>query len=278
MKVLRFSRLWIISILIAAALFLAAGLIAYPKQASLPGTTIELAAPEFVRPVRAQAEDPILAMLDTEAGMSAYFKSSTPITLSQAKTAFRIVEIETANYIVGSVAITGFIEHFDAHVYVHKDGWILAYYMRNEPASKILDPQHSTITTTKLEMVVSKVADASGVAMTGISYYDFRYPAAEYILLVAEDHIDGMDFTINIPASYSIQERGWAGAGTCYYNDFNFLLNGTNLENTRTWGTDNVGYGLIGASQLPQNTTHTIVIENASNCSYGILMLTYTIP
>jgi hypothetical protein len=131
----------------------------------------------FIRTAYAQ-ENPTAfdlgAYLDQEAGISAYYKSPDAITLSQVRGQFRTIEAETADYIIGSVAVPNHSENFDAHVYVHTTGWILAYYLRADPISRslmyILDNQYDEV-----ETVVSIIASAAGAPFTDVTYYDFRY-------------------------------------------------------------------------------------------------------
>jgi hypothetical protein len=65
-------------------------------------------------------------------------------------------------------------EHFDVHVCVHKDGWILGYYLRNNPLGKALGVYNQTVTSTKLKTVVVAVAGAAGAPFSDVTCYDFR--------------------------------------------------------------------------------------------------------
>ena len=116
--------------LLAVGLLLVFGLVNECKPDSRQ-STIALQPPPFLNTVQADESDGPLDIgtkLDEEAGISAYYKTPGAMTLSQARSAFRTIEIETNDYLIGSVAVPGYVEHFDVHVYVHKDGWILAYY------------------------------------------------------------------------------------------------------------------------------------------------------
>jgi hypothetical protein len=160
-------------------------------------------------------------------------------------------------------------EHYDAHVYVHKDGWILAYYLRPDPASKIISIKEDSISTTNLASIIGIVAGAAGVPSSGINYDDFRYPNAKNILLVYEDYADGNDFTINMPSTFAYYERGWAlhdFGGAAY-----FQLDGNNLPST--YGDAGAYYGVISAAQIAPDVTHTILVDNN-----GVLMVIYSEP
>ncbi len=175
-------------------LVLAFTLVVKPGQQAKTQSSIALAAPPFVGEAQAQDDSPdafnIGAYLDQEAGISAYFKASA-INLNSVRSLFRTIELDTEDYIIGSIPVTNYLEHFDVHVYVHKDGWILAYYLKQDPAAKIVDIKAGTITTTHLKNVISLVVAAAGSPFTDVNYYDFRFPDATQMLLVYEDRNNG---------------------------------------------------------------------------------------
>ncbi len=95
----------------------------------------------LIRPAFAQEAE--ASFLEKEAGISAYTNLNQKIDLVKVKTAFRTVEKETSTYIVGSVPVPGYDEDSwkewpDVHCFVHKDGWIVAYYLADVPTSKIM--------------------------------------------------------------------------------------------------------------------------------------------
>lgn len=235
-----------------------------PAQAQ---QTLTLQAPSFVQP--AAYESPttdIGAYLTEEAGISAYVQTANPISLSQVRGEFQIIEAETTDYIIGSVTVPYHPDHFDVHVYVHKDGWILAYYLKADPTSKIVDVNSRTISTTKLDTVIAIVAGAAGEAVSNLNYYDFRYPNATNILFVAEDYSDGDDFTISIPDTYGYFERSWAVYGNnyaCYIK-----VDGNSLS--PIYYVSPFGYGILTASQLLPNVSHLINVRD-----FGVLVITY---
>jgi hypothetical protein len=87
--------------------------------------------------------------LDEEAGISAYTNLGTTI------------EQETADYIVGSVALPDLPETEDVHCFVHSDGWIVTYYLAAEPTSKIIGWVYPSSTTlvTKLEVGIDEMCN-----------------------------------------------------------------------------------------------------------------------
>lgn len=264
------DHVWRMLFLITAVA-LVVGLLAFTS--GLPArqnqTTFSLIRPPFMTNAHAEANLDIGAFLDQEAGISAWLNSGMPINLTNAATAFRVIEDQTSEYIIGSVDLPNYTEHYDAHVYVHVDGWILAYYLRPDPASKIIAIREGTISTTNLASIVGIVAGAAGVPSSGINYYDFRYPNAQKILFVYEDIADGNDFTINLPSTFAYYDRGWAIYSGGY--DVYFKLDGTNLQST--YSASGGYYGVISAAQLAPDVTHTINVDD-----YGVLMIIYTEP
>ncbi len=264
--------------LMAGALYAGVALGRAPAAPTLPGNskTTALQAPAFLRAAHAAGEADVLARIDEEAGISAYFKAPDAITLSLVRTAFRTVELETADYLLGSVAVPGYPEHYDVHVYVHKTGWILAYYLRGDAVSKMLDVLALTINTTKFKTVIAAVAGAGGAPFGDVTYYDFRYPSATHMLLVAEDLGGGNDFTIKLPSSYGYFDRGLGLRDICCSNpnDAYFTLDGVRQGLLR-WDASGYGYGYgtLNASQLLPDLTHTITVDD-----WGVLVIIYRVP
>jgi hypothetical protein len=244
-----------------------------PDKSPHPDFVLELKPPLFVGRAFA-GTSPLGEYLDSEVGIAAYYDSGFAINLDNARSAFCTpectIEDETDDYIIGSVSVPDHLEHFDPHVYVHTSGWILGYYLKSDPIAKIIDVRGKTIDSTLLKTVVSIVASAAGVPFTDVTYYDFRYPDATHMLLVAEDAAVGDNsFIIKIPGSFSYYERGWA---VCCSNIANFNLNGVNNPNI-VYSASGNKYGTITASQLPTDVDHTVTTSH-----YGVLIIIYMEP
>jgi len=135
----------VLSLLIALLLVSAGPAPAAPVQ---DDGVLRLQPPSFVRSAHAQEgvtsdtvapEATPLGFPEDEAGIAAYFKSANPINLNNVKSVFRVIEAQTAEYIIGSVPVTNYPDTEDVHVYVHKDGWFLAYYLAADPVGKIFN-------------------------------------------------------------------------------------------------------------------------------------------
>ncbi|MBM4458275.1 MAG: hypothetical protein FJ011_11005 [Chloroflexi bacterium] len=183
----RFSIRTMIALLLAVSVVLLGSLVSLPRQETGRGpATIALKAPPFVGVASAQSgQQSIGSFLDNEAGISAYFNAGGPVDLDMAKAAFRTIEVQTADYIIGSVPVADYPESQDVHVYVHKNGWFLAYYLKADPVGKIYDWRRYTDATipTKLERALAAVAGLVGVPVSSSTYYDFRYPNATHLIL-----------------------------------------------------------------------------------------------
>ncbi len=241
-----------------------------PASPPAPGAAWALQRPAFVNAQEGTTAVQVAAILDQEAGIAAYYHAPSGISLSQVRSQFRTIETDAPTYLLGSVAVPNYAENFDVHVYVDVNGWILAYYLKVDPAAKIADVRAQSTASTKLQTVASIVAGAAGAPFSDVTYYDFRYPNATHLLLVGENPSSGNDFTINVPSSYGYFERSWSILNITCCN-WSFKLDGMNQP--ETYGADSVYYGTIAAPQFLPDTTHTIVVDD-----YGVLALLYRVP
>lgn len=88
--------------------------------------------------------------------MSAYVNTGFTINLNIVRAAFRTVERQTDTWLIGSVQVPGFPESEDAHVFVHQEGWIVAYYERGSPVARTVQwSSHANPGTHKLHQVLN---------------------------------------------------------------------------------------------------------------------------
>jgi S-adenosylmethionine/arginine decarboxylase-like enzyme len=244
------------------------------NQPDQNGSVMALIRPPFVS--SAQAAD-LATYLDQEAGISAWFQASTAINLTNAKNACRAgtePEIDTTDYFICSVPISGYTDRYYPHVYVHRDGWIMAYYFRADPTSKMLDVISRSLNNTLLKTAVTNVASAAGVAFSDVNYYDFRSPYATNMLLVAEDEANLNYFTIELPY-YTYYERSWAFYDWYYCN---FKLDGVDICDNPDYGVRPTAYGTIPPELLAPGVTHTFIVEGSATYAYGYVIITYGVP
>jgi hypothetical protein len=265
-------RFWLIGVVVLAVI---AAVAFTGGNAVGPEQNLALHPPAFVQAASSEASRTsaeIAAKLSNEAGISAYYQTSSEIDLNQIRGEFNTIEVETADYILGSVSVPDYPEIYDAHVYVHADGWIMAYYFNSDPVSKIVDVSAGSIETTKLESVVATMAGLAGMPFTEAVYYDFRYPNATHMMLIAENY-DGGDneFTVQLPSSFGYHERSWALRN--YGSPAYFNINGANKTSSAMYWDGVTGYGFINVSELLADTTHTITVDD-----YGVLVILYRVP
>jgi hypothetical protein len=208
--------------------------------------------------------------LENEAGIAAYVNVGRQITLNTVKPVYRSIEAEGETYIIGSVPSPGYDESWDVHVYAHVDGWLVAYYLNNEPAVKIVDWASDSIDTgkiqTHLEKVLTQMMGVVGARNTDVGYYDFRYPDATGLVLMADRMIaDGTDqFQFEIPGELLALEGAWLLGGYDMNNGGECGLNGIELakiDNCREcsrWRMD-----LFGPGQLVLDKLHTVDVNSS---------------
>lgn len=163
------------------------------------------------------------------AGISAYAKVA--VNMTKAEEILNSKEID--GYITGTLTPEGYEGYggdHDVQIYVDRSGWILAYYSKTEHASHIIDwikfddqkPVISTKLGNALKKICVEMVGTEELADDAIKYYDFRYPDAENIMIVAEAaELKEEDtstssaeetFKITVPDIYIIERCTWSYA------------------------------------------------------------------
>ena len=201
----------------------------------------------LVRPALAYAADSSsLTFLDEEAGISLYTNVNQTLDLTRAKSVYRTIEKETTDYIIGSVALPNLPQSDDVHCFVHKNGWIVVYYLKSEPTSKIIDWHYYTgakLSKDKLQAGLEKVCKALGITANNLNYYHFQHPQANKILIIIDSQKGTGEntFTYTIPPECNIFEGSWSHYTT----------------------SGNVNYGQLELSALQVNVRHIVKIRNS---------------
>jgi len=277
---------------VAVALLAAFGLVS--KRGPFNSTSradhvLNLQAPPFVSVARAETVSATSAIME-EAGIAAYTQVTWAIDLSTVRGEFRAIERETDEYIIGSVGIPDYSEDHDPHVYVHTDGWVLAYYLAAEPASYIMDLRHYdgvNIGTTKLEDAMHEILSAIGVVSFDATFYDFRYPNATNMMLIAEAIYEGGDesFNIYVPSDFTYYDKSWSHAlSNDYYNTTTLYLDDNSVSHlylnsgTNKWL---LAHGSFTTPQFPPGVSHTIRVtadESRADAFAGIALVYQEVP
>ncbi len=218
----------------------------------------------------AQAQEKGVNFLQQEAGIAAYVKVGQAIDITKAKGAFKTTETASDEYVIGEIALPDLPDEAHPHVYVDKEGWIVAYYSNNEPASKIMQwigYGGGPISRTTLEDAIRKVYDAIQLPYPQVvKYYNFKYPSASRMMLAAK--INNLDdatvaFYVTLPRGVDLYEASWS-----LYNsgrDFG------RLAIDEEWITPNVNGFLYGdfSSRIKVQYRHAIKIFNSQNYTRG---------
>ncbi len=216
--------------------------------------------------------------LNDEAGIAYYTNVSQTLNLATAKAEFRTIEADEPNYVVGSLALSGLPETEDVHVFVHKDGWILTYYLKAEPVGKIIDWNYysaGTLSKTKLSTGLEVMSLVLGVSPTYTNYYNFEFPNANKLKIVIEE-VSGQNtdsFDIKLTSTFTYYERSWAHYGT---SSFSYLrLDGNQISYLNSGDFD---YGELTPVQLTLDVFHTleVYISNPNYAGYGAILLVYS--
>lgn len=279
--------------LIVLSLLLTLAVLSFAPQPAAPasrGNAIALAAPSFVQVANAQEgtsaqEVPAAAPMgfpQDEAGISAYFKSASPVNLADVRGVYRVIEVQTADYIIGSVPVPDWWEAYDVHLYVHRDGWFLAYYLNADPVGKIIDWRryNGAGVPTKLEKILALAANNAGTAFPGATLYDFRYPNATHMMLIVEDSSNGNTFQVNLPGTFAYYARSWSLVSWPTYNCGGTYaawdLDGTRL--VQHGGGYEASEGNIAAALLLPDTLHSFSLPTYCTAGNGALALIYRVP
>jgi hypothetical protein len=218
--------------------------------------------------------------LEQEAGISMYVNTTGPLNLNTAKSAMINIENVTSDYVIGSLSPSGFSSDDYPHCFVHKDGWIVVYYLKINLANpgttgwlgKMVDWSDRSqisypITSNLLYDGLYHIATQTlGISITNAKYYHFQYPTATKLLFAIKHAQNGQTatFNIKIPDTMTIHERSWScynGPGGSY--TFRIDTNTISSGSGRHYGGTEITEVILGP-----NVFHTVSIS-ASDSIYG---------
>lgn len=257
----KYTRVNLIGLAICILALAGIGLAAGRQLGRGTPAAVALEPPAFLNDDGLEA-DAVGEKIQDEAGIAAYYKAPNSLNLELIRPLFNSIELESPDYILGSVSAPGYNEHFDVHVYVRSDGWIMAYYLSSAPASKMIDTTAKNLDNSKLKTVMNNIAVTGGAPFGAVTYYNFNYPNATHMLLVGEDN---EEFFITMPSSNSYYELSWASnyrssGGTSLY-----------IDNKPIGAVEK--YGPIQISSFLPDVVHEV-----DPTSYGALVVIYRMP
>lgn len=212
-----------------------------------------LAKPAFAQ----EGQQAGITFVEEEAGISAWTKVEGGIDVDKAATAFKILEYQTDEYVIGSVGLPDLPETEDVRVFVHKDGWMLAYYFKGDPIAKIIDWKN--LAATKLEQALGMVSTAAAVPFVAAKHYDFRYPDAEKLMVI----IDGDTFRLKIPGNFTVYQRSYSLHDRQQYDYAKLVINESEVA-SGPYGFG-VIYGTLTPAQLKPDVFDTIRVIHAGS-------------
>jgi len=289
-KQIKIGSLLAVIILVSSALYIY-------SQSAVSNTTVfaegsqelSLTPPTFLAGAGAAA-----TYLEQEAGIAYYVNTTGPLDLNTAKSRMKggngQVESETADYVIGVLDPGGWSSGDFPHCFVHKDGWIIVYYLKpteqnNAWLGKTIDwsdrnPVSDPITSNLLYDALSYiVAPFSGVSISNAKYYHFQYPTATKLLFAIKQAGGGQTatFNIKIPSAYTIYERSWSCYSVSTASDgYTFKIDATQISKG---GGRHYGGPEITEAILSPDVFHTISIsakDYYGNSAYVCLILLYS--
>lgn len=190
-------------------------------QTATPGSPtggLVLAAPAF-------AQAAARTFLDDEAGISAYLKLDQAVDLAKVRGLYRVIEDETDTYVIGTIPLSRYGTDWWPHVWITKDGWVIAYYRKAEPTSRLMHwgfYADGRITSTTLREIVLAVGKALGIATTaidaGLRYYHWQHPAATRLFVI----VGSGTFKYTIPEAIQVAEASWSLQGNISWSGYGY--------------------------------------------------------
>jgi len=230
----------------------------------------------FVQPAFAQTGGK--SFLELEAGISAYANAGQAIDLSKAKPLYKVIEDETAEYLIGTMELPGYGESWWPHVWIDKSGWIVVYYPKTEPTSKFFEWAGFSLeagpTTTTLRDVLLDILKKLYLPTTiDVRYYHFQYPEATKLFIVVDTAraSDGVDyFQYTIPAGMVIYEGCWSFRAykTTRWSSLK-VDNVTLIDPNWRWEGTYTTYGGLRGELLTPNQTHKVEFDTEYHCYTG---------
>ena len=258
-------KILVIAIVICMALLIPIQLPKEVERGEIPPTVLALEAPSGL-----ENESAFIG-----AGISAYTNIGKQINLSLAEEAFKGVEFRGDDYVIGIVSVSG-SEDDDVHVYVQKDGWIVAYYPEHQLVPKIIKDLMNPADN-KLEDALNKVCEKLNVTSFQINYYHFKYPEAN-AMLIAGDKLwkcsEGCAcnaFNIIVPSNITVYEICWyfwtdrAGSTELYVNGEKIV----SIANTAKWDVIKITKDKNETKAIILDKPNEIKIKNCGSCGWA---------
>lgn len=87
---------------------------------------------------------------------------------------------------------------------VHRTGWIMAWYHKDWLASTVVHVNDKTFANkTKLSVAIDAVTTALKINAINPTYYHFKYPTANRMLIARKSLVSGHKMRVSYPSSFT---------------------------------------------------------------------------
>jgi hypothetical protein len=262
-------------VLLIALLMVTLGVYVIWANVGLNSTGLAESKQEFslVHPAFAQSVTAATTFLDQEAGISIYLNTGSSVSINAVSPILTSIENQTSDWIIGSVPLGGFSSSEYPHCFVSKSGWFVVYYLRATPqnmayASKMITwafpaDVNSPLNQSKLLQALIIVCTPLGIPTTNSKYYDFQYPSATNLLIVAKTTISGSPatFNIKIPGSATVYEQSWSHKN--YHTGYgdSFKIDQTLIDSPPVTGVTVGMIAFLPTNYLAPDMFHVVYVD-----------------
>lgn len=234
------------------------------EQTTGGSSVLALARPAFARTVGAQFPA-------NEAGISAHINKGRTIDLERARGLLSGIWIATEDQVIGTVALPDVEEYQWPHAFISRDGWIVVYYPRGQPLSKLMrwegwSPGDAITTTTlrdALLLLVRELGFPIARVDADMRYFHFQHPDATTVLIALDWTRHSDTFQYSIPADVILYGAGWSHRAVGFWGHWaESLIGETRLFRGEAAGTYS-RFGHLGAAHLAPGTIYTATIRSS---------------
>ena len=233
-----------------------------------------LLADAIVPQAIAQATPDIRFILQTQAGLSAYATITNTISLNLVRPLFSSVEVENSDYIQGEYTLSGRTDK--VKLAIGNAGWTIAWHTRDYASQHLYDcPSFNGSQPAQIinrpERALLEVSNALGITTTTASFYDFRNPQANGIIIhwLFLPGNGTQTSSIDLPLLNTYIERGYIFC-TALSNS-KLWLNSQIIDQQGSISQVVYRYGVLGADQLRAGQTNNVKIEDLTFFGYGFV-------
>jgi hypothetical protein len=218
-----------------------------------------------------------------EAGIAAYVKLA-PLSQTNFDNARRLLfdsASASSTYMIGIESYNAaeqnqtYKDSIDFHIYLGTNGWLVAYLLKDETPSKIVNwnagqPLSNTMLKAVIEDAIQKIG---ATASSSIQYYDFFHPEANKMTLVrenltAETASTTNDFNVTVPGT--LYQASWAincdeAIGSSYADATTVLLDNSTAGYS---AAKPIVYGNYDLRSFIANIDHKITLKRRSDSNY----------